>query len=346
MCKPGGTAHTGKEMTLFRHADGLVPNLLAISYACVAYMGGWYLIVSPLLLSQLVGVLLLAHGMIIAAYLVHECAHNTLFARNEANARLGRALLWITGACYGSYEGIRHKHFRHHVDRADIVAFNFRHRLTQHPMVLRILQWLERCYIPALDIVMHWMVPLMPFILPGRRALRLHVVTVFLIRMTVFALLANYSPYSLLCYSIAYIIMLHVLRFMDAFQHTYPLYETLEQESGPEAKQQDAAFEYSHTFTNVHSTRYPWLNLLTLNFGYHNAHHEKPTQPWYRLPQLSRELFGETFAQMIPFRHQLRNYFHHRLHRLTHEDPIDLDVFADDGRHFVGVDGVSFLTGH
>jgi len=333
-------------MNIYRQDDALVPNTLAISYAVLGYVGSWLLISANDWRLNIPGVLLLAHSMIIAAYLIHECAHNTLFARNENNARLGNVLLWITGACYGTYEGIRHKHFRHHVDRADVVAFNFRHRLLQYPLLLKCLCALEWMYVPALDILMHWMVPFMPFVLPARRSQRARVVVIFLIRAVIFSTLAFSAPRILLFYPLAYLLMLHVLRFMDAFQHTYELFETLESPPGPEAKRYDAAFEYSHTYTNLHSYQHPWINLFTLNFGYHNAHHERPTQPWFRLPKLNQELFGDHLSQMIPFRQQIRNYFHHRLQRLTHEDPIDLDVFADDGAHFVGVDGVSFLTGH
>jgi len=331
---------------LFRHRDGVLPNLLAFGYAFGGYAVGWWLLMREAWWVNAVGTLLLGHAMIIAAYLIHECAHNTVFTRNSVNARVGEALLWLTGACYGTYEGLRHKHFRHHVDRADVVAFNFRTRLLRHPVLLRTLQALEWACIPALDLVMHWLVPVLPFVMPSRRAQRARVVTVLLLRGTLFAIVAAHTPRALLCYGVAYLMMLHVLRFMDAFQHTYALFETLEQPSGPEAKQFDAAFEATHTFSNPHSLRYPWLNLLTLNFGYHNAHHEKPTQPWHRLPALHASLFGASLGQLIPFANQIACYHRYRVQRLVHEDALDFDVSGNRGANFVGVDGVSFLTGH
>lgn len=351
MLPTSGTTHPGAIMfvfypKLFRHRDGVLPNLLAFSYAFGGYAAGWWLISREAWLANAAGILLLAHAMIIAAYLIHECAHNTLFTDNVNNARFGEVLLWLTGACYGTYEGLRHKHFRHHVDRADVVAFNFRTLLLQHPVVLRVLQILEWFYIPAVDIVMHWLVPLMPFVLPARKAQRMRVVTTLLIRSLLFTLAGLYAPASLLCYAIAYMLMLHVLRFMDAFQHTYALFETLEQERGPEARQFDAAFEATHTYSNLHSTQYPLLNLFTLNFGYHNAHHEKPNQPWHRLPSLHANLFGQSCPQMIPFRHQIASYHRYRVQRMAHEDAVDFDVMGNQGATFVGVDGVSFLTGH
>ncbi len=332
--------------TLFRHQDGVLPNLFAFAYAFGGYALGWWLITREGLLPNALGTVLLGHAMVIAAYLVHECAHNTLFADNAHNARLGRVLLWLTGACYGSYETIRHKHFRHHVDRGDIVAFNFRPRLQQRPLALRVIQGLEWLGIPAVDVLMHWLVPVMPFVLPGRKHLRRHVVAVLLVRGLLFAAVGWYAPQALLCYSLAYLLMLHVLRFMDAFQHTYDLFETLEGAAGAEVAGFDAAFEQSHTFTNLHSVQHPWLNLFTLNFGYHNAHHEKPNQPWHRLPALHRNLFGDAMPQMIPFSHQLACYWRYRVVRITHEDPVDTDVLSNRGATFVGVDGVSFLTGH
>ncbi len=331
---------------LFRHRDGVAPNLLAFAYAFGGYAAGWWLITRGAIAPGVAGTLLLAHAMVIAAYLVHECAHNTLFRDNAFNARAGAALLWLCGACYGSYEGLRHKHFRHHVDRADVVAFNFRTRLLRHPLLLRALQALEWLYIPAVDLLMHWLVPVLPFVMPTRKAQRPRVVAVVLVRGILFAAAGLLAPAALACYAIAYLLMLHLLRFMDAYQHTYPLLETLEQAPGAQAKQFDAAFEASHTFSNPHSLRWPWLNLLTLNFGFHNAHHEKPNQPWHRLPALHRSLFGAGLAQLIPLANQLACYHRYRVRRVVHEDPLDLDVTGNRGATFVGVDGVSFLTGH
>ena len=38
----------------------------------------------------------------------------------------------------------------------------------------------------------------------------------------------------------------------------------------------DREYEQMNTYSNVTSLRHPWLNLLLLNFPYHNAHHEPP----------------------------------------------------------------------
>ena len=98
-------------MRLMRYQDGLWSNLAALTYVVSAYVGGWWLLFGDSLMPFVAGVLVLAHALIIAAYMLHECAHNTIFINNEWNARLGRVLMWFTGACYGAYEGIRQKHW-------------------------------------------------------------------------------------------------------------------------------------------------------------------------------------------------------------------------------------------
>ena len=292
-----------------------------------------------------VGILLLAHSMVIAAYLIHECAHNTIFLDNKWNANLGRVLMWFTGACYGTYEEIRHKHFRHHMDRADVVAFDYRPRFARYPLLMKVIRFLEWLYIPAVEIIMHLLVLILPFSMENRRHKRKLVITVLLIRTGLFALLATFKPAVLIMYALAYMLFLTVMRFMDTHQHTYEIFETLDQPRGEEAKRFDAVYEERNTFSNLISTRHPWLNLLVLNFGYHNAHHHKPIAPWYRLPKVHNELYANQKAPVLPFINLLKAYHEYRIPRILNEDEGDINGL-EDGRRFVGVDGVSFLTAH
>ena len=331
-------------MSLMRYHDGFWPNLAALAYVTSGYLAGIFLITREAIALNLLGSLLLAHALVIAAYLIHECAHNTILRDNRHNARLGELLSWLVGSAYGDYEDIRHKHFRHHVDRADVVAFDFRERLTHYPRLLKLLQALEWAYIPAVDLMMHALVIILPFVLDSRRRRRRRVLLVFATRALLFAALAWLSPWALLFYALAYLMFLHVMRFMDVHQHTYVLFETLEQERGPEAKQFDRDFEEHNTFSNLVSTRHPWLNLFTLNFGYHNAHHTRPTEPWYRLPALHAKLYGDDRSQVLMIGPLLRAYHQYRVPRVLNADDPGLDV--GDGRDFVGVVGVSFLTAH
>lgn len=328
----------------FRFDDAVLPSLLAWSYMFSAYIFGFAAILADALWLNVLGILFLAHAMVIAAYFVHECAHESLFKKSRHNRFFGELLLWLCGASYSDYGAIKHKHVRHHMDRADIVSFDFRTRLQRYPKLLKLIQVLEWFYIPALEIMMHALVIILPFVKESRRHLRRRVVTVLMLRLAFFALLASISWKVLLFYLVAYMLFMTVMRFMDVHQHTYDLYETLDHSSGHEVRQYDSAFEKRNTFSNLLSQKYPWLNLLVLNFSYHNVHHDRQMQPWYRLPALHRELYGKSETQVLSIVNLLKSYHRYRVQRVINSDATDTDVHK--GRDFIGVDGVSFLTAH
>lgn len=296
--------------------------------------------------------LLLAHGMIIAAYMVHECGHSTVFRKQIHNQHLGRFLTWICGASYGTFEDIRYKHLRHHVDNDDVVCFDYERFFLRHPRVLHLTRALEFLYIPAHDLIMHAVMVFGSFVIPERRGQRRRNVTVIVVRGAAFIVLLVVSPKAALLYCIAYILMIHVLRFMDSLQHDYgyrlSLYTT---ERSPHRG--DAEWEQAHTFSVPLSLRHSRLNWLTLNFGYHNAHHAQPTAPWYRLPAIHQEMFGDDPGTVIPLSRQLAIYHRGRVRRIIKWDSSASDACTPSGRDFLeaarrgGVDGgnaASFLT--
>lgn len=65
---------------IFRHADGILPNSLAITYALSGYGVGLWLMTSGKLAVEWLATLWFAHALIIAAYLFHE------FVRHEMNS--------------------------------------------------------------------------------------------------------------------------------------------------------------------------------------------------------------------------------------------------------------------
>ncbi|MBI3545252.1 MAG: fatty acid desaturase [Gammaproteobacteria bacterium] len=331
-------------LKIFRQPQDAWPNLLALAYTILGYIAGITALIAESWVVNAIGVVLLTHALVIAAYLTHECAHNTIFTANRYNAWLGEALDWLTGACYGRYEDIRHKHFRHHVDHADVVAFDFRPLLPRHPVLLWLLKICEWAYIPAVDLMMHALVVILPFRLATRRHLRLRVTTVLALRVALFALLAVISLKALLLYALAYLLFEHSMRFMDVHQHTYEVWETLERPRTSADDRFDRQYEQRNTYSNVISLRRPWLNLLILNFGYHNAHHVRPTTPWHRLPAVHRELFGDQPGPVLAFRDLLISYHRHRVARVLNGDPPEMKI--NDARDFIGVVGVSFLTAH
>jgi fatty acid desaturase len=329
--------------TLFRSPDGALPNTLALSYALAGYgIGLWLMATAPLPVA-LAAALWFAHALIIAAYLFHEFAHNTVFARPAWNRRAGILMTWLTGSCYARYEHLRLKHMRHHVDRADVISLDVKAWLLAGPAWRRrLVLALEWAYLPAVDLLMHAWVIALPFFRAERRADRRRTLAVLLLRGGAFAVFATISMRAAALYAVAYLLMITVLRFADAFQHTYDAYAILDKDKVPADKVRDAAYEQANTYSNLVSLRHPWLNLLLLNFAYHNAHHEKPAVPWHRLPALHRELYGDACGQALPMARLLAPFHRHRASRVLADDYGT--VASGDPAAFKGALAVSFLT--
>lgn len=318
-------------MLWFKHPDGLTPNLLLFAYVAVAYPAALYGMSVPAWF--LPSLLLMAHTMVLCAYLLHDCLHNNIFATQANNDRLGRLLAWLVGAVYSPYAALREKHYRHHIERADILAVDYREVLGRHPLLDRVVRWAAYLHIPSVELLLQWLDALAPFYLPQRRHLRTRTLCVLGIRITLLAVLFYLSPLAAVGYLAAFLVFIQVLGFMDAFQHTYDTHYRLTQ---PQQKPgNDRHYEERNTYTNLLSSRFPLANLLVLNFCYHNVHHQKPSEPWHRLPALHDRRYTGGCAQYIPLSTQLAHFHRHRLERIHHAS----------NEHLTGADGVSFLVG-
>jgi fatty acid desaturase len=118
----------------------------------------------------------------------------------------------------------------------------------------------------------------------------------------------------------------HCIRFVDAFQHSY-VQVAADQATPTKGRR----YEQHHTFSFPVARRFRGLNLLILNFGYHNAHHALPSCPWYNLPALDSLIMstdgselddGEPAppAHQVSFVELLRGYHRHRRYRITTTD--------------------------
>ncbi|MBT8103632.1 MAG: fatty acid desaturase [Gammaproteobacteria bacterium] len=334
---------------ILKEPEGLPYYGAATSYAVVGYGLGFAGLFHDSLIVNLIATLLLAHAMTIAAYLIHECGHNLVFAHSRHNAVLGRIMSWLCGAAYGTYEDMRYKHFRHHVDNDDVVWFDYDRFFEDHPFITRATRLLEWFYIPAHDLIMHTVMVFTSFVIPMRRKQRVRNVTVILVRGVLFVALLVLVPKVAGLYVVAYLLMMHILRFMDSVQHDYPFNTTLFDYVKPPHKG-DFEWEQRHTFSNPLSLRYPRINWLTLNFGYHNAHHADMNVPWYRLPQLHYELTGNDPDRVIPFASQLKLYHRNRVRRIYNPQPDDYPTGAEylkvaqSGAGPIGGNAASFLT--
>lgn len=324
---------------LFREPEGVLPNSIAIGVVFGGYVVAISLMVQHSLALAAVAAVLLASILTVAAYLIHECAHGTVLRKPEHNESLGVLLGWLVGACYAPFAALREKHFIHHAERIDSVSVDYRIFLQRSPLLRKLVLTLENIGIPAVDLVMHSAVIASPFFLPDCRPRRARVMVVLAMRVAFFVWLGWNWPPALLAYAIGYLLFLHVMRFMDAYQHTYPLMVVHNRRDLDARARPPREFEEKHTYSNPA----PLLNLITLNFGYHNAHHVKPTAPWYRLPALHAEIYGSMKANTLPFLPLLRNYWRNRIAIVITEDNATEDRVVD-ANQFPGALGVSFLT--
>ena len=343
----------------FQQTEGVWAHYVVFAFTFIGFTLGVFGLFSASWWVNLFSVLLLAQVLIISAYLLHEFSHRSIFKSAALNRRWGSAMTWINGSCYSTFDEIRDKHMHHHVDRADVISFDVRHFIIALPRPLNLLvKALEWAYIPAAEIIMHTLVIVMPFITPAWYFKRPRLIAIVLVRAILFGLMAWVSIKAWLLYMLAYGLMLTALRFADAYQHTYDVFVTLESATNTklsleDGKLRDRHYEQANTYSNLTSVAHPWLNLMFLNFPYHNAHHEKPVAAWNQLPQLHAKLYGKQHADVaiIPMSTLLKSYHRHRLTRLESDD-YGMLSFQPDSRQlsrggadqFIGAVGVSFLT--
>jgi fatty acid desaturase len=236
------------------------------------------------------------------------------------------------------------------VDNADVIILDYRGYLARHPAQRKMVEVLEWLYVPIVEFLMHGALILAPFIFKDKKEQRFRVIKIVMIRFSLLTAVFLYSPWAYMCYFLAYGIFLTVLRFMDALQHNYGIVlaaDNRSDHSGLLKRRGDRHYEQSHTFSNPVSIRYPWLNLITLNFGYHNAHHTKPTVPWHELPKLHEALYGGEAGFVIPFGKQLSSFHKGRVARVFGDSAeTEGNRFAQNLRNgrAVGASGISFLT--
>ncbi|MDX2215574.1 MAG: fatty acid desaturase [Oculatellaceae cyanobacterium bins.114] len=315
-------------------------NRLALSYVLIGYVFALICISSKSLTINVLGVFLLIHTLIWAAYFVHELAHGIVFRQPYMNVLFGNIMLFLIGSCYCRFQDLARNHLAHHKNRADFSAFSITGFLRSLPKpLMQLIVVLEWLYFPAVNLILRWLCIVAPFLGQARRSERQRTLGLLLVRGSLFVALGYYSWRSLLLYFLAYICFINILRFMDCFQHTYAVFQL-----GQSLPQYSLEYEEANTYSNVILGRWRWLNLLFLNFGYHNAHHRVIHCPWYLLPQLDAELYLPGDRQHITLDRLIKNYHQFRIHRLFRGGGTVIDT--NDGLNldqFAGGVGVSFL---
>lgn len=331
--------------SIWRDEDCAIANGLAFGYVLAGQSLGITLMAWGHAPGWVAGVLLTGHSLVVAGYLIHELAHMGVFRHRKPSIAVGEILSWICGAAYAPFERIQRMHLRHHRDRADVSLFDPR------PFIARSSDWfrklvyaLEWCYIPAVELIMHYQVVVRPFINRKFATDRGRVIFVGISRLWFFAFLFWLSPWVLLGYACAYMIFLTALFVADAYAHTYEYYPVEAVNQPVPGDGRDGAYDRAHTYSNLISERWPWLNLLNLNFGYHSAHHDQPSTPWYRLPKLHSENYAGEAPQVMPYRELWRSFRINRLKRIEADDAGSVGSGPGRVDDFLGVHGVSFLS--
>ena len=326
------------------HRAPSFPDFLALFVTGAAWLGSFPLMAQPSLVLDLTGVWLCVHAMVLAAYLVHEAAHQTLFASPRANGWTGEVMNFVAGTPYAAFERIRHMHIRHHVERVDLTCFDPKELIRRQPALKRLLEALEWAYIPSVEVLMRLQLICRPLFVPSQRRHLPRAAAMLLLRTGLVVLLALYSVKAVLLYGLAVLLQMRILNFFDAFHHTFEQYRVLPDDPIP-MNGRSRACEQANTYSNLISTRAPWLNLLVLNFVYHNAHHHRPSVPWWRLPAVHRSLYGETNTPaLLTSRELLATWHRNRVRRVFAEDYGAVGEGPGRGDTFIGAHGASFLT--
>jgi fatty acid desaturase len=306
----------------------------------MAFISSVILLLLSTPIMNAIGVFLLTHSLVYSAYLTHEFMHGTIFKTRRWNSIFGNIMLWLNGGCYNGFQALTLQHIAHHIDRVDVFTFEPVKELQSLPLIIRriilVLEWL---YFPIIGFWSRWHSIFSPFWNSERNNQKGYVISILLVRIAMFSLLGAISLKALLLYFIAYIGMITVLRWTDAFQHTYEGFPP-----GVKLPKRDRAHEEAHTFSTLLSRHHSWLNILLLNFGYHNAHHTVMKCPWHNLPELNQELEKQTNIRYVSLKQQLIHYHRFRLTRFI----VGQGTAVDENQsptfdNFYGAHDVSFL---
>lgn len=240
-------------------------------------------------------------------------------------------------------------HICHHKDRADVVEFDYRQFVLKLPSLAQnLLLACEFVFFPVVEIIHHVRAAVYPIFYSSTvEPHRVQTAVVGGISYILYSLLL-FNLGIILPHVLSGILVLHALVIGDAFHHTYQAVMISDYVPGPGDR--TAAYEEENTFSNLISTSTQIWNVFVLNFGYHNAHHQKPMTAWYNLPKLHDTLYDASKDslnfQVLPYSELIVPWYEHRLRRVTDEDygAVNPVGTPNRARGFVGALGVSFLT--
>lgn len=314
----------------------------AVLYTLLGFSFGIYCITRSGAVVPLLGAILLMHTTTCSALLTHELMHHTMFDEVRFNDALARVLMLISGGCYFPYAGLKQQHLKHHRVKVGYDGFSIARWVTSLPSgVQKVIVAMEYAYFPVLSIISRVRSLAIPFFLPTSAALRVRIACVFALRMVCYWLLWRMAPWSPLWLLLGWVGMLHLLRVYDCFHHTFDVLPP-----GTPVPQLNRDYEQNNTYSSLISREMTCLNWLFLNYGYHNAHHARPTTHWLDLPRVHRTLGHEVDMRCILFRDLVKWYHKHRIDRIYkgigHPQIVNGKLAMDEYRGVIM--NISFIT--
>lgn len=308
----------------------LLPSVAVLSAIVILTASGIFLACSEQIIAVSGAILLIALAKIWSWYLSHDCAHNAVFRSKKSNSIVGECLSFLNGLSFFSFEAYRKDHVRHHAERIDIGGFDSISFSIAYPKLFRVIAFAETIYLPAFYYLIK-IINIYHVIFSGSRRDATRGVGSLCIYAVAYVTFARSSLMLVLVWQASSFIRIHVVRFVDCFQHSFQQVYV-----DGEKLTHGKLYEIQNTFSVPVARKFTFLNLIILNFGYHTAHHCFPTCPWYMLPKLESaiieqlRLYGVSDAreESITFFNFLDAYHRGRLSRVVSTDegqPYDAD---------------------
>jgi fatty acid desaturase len=258
----------------------IFPSVAAVVVILLFTALGIELASMPHFFSIFSAIVLIALAKICAWYLSHDCAHNCAFRSKLANSTIGECLSFLNGLSFFSFEDYRKDHVRHHAEKIDIGGFDSRGFAEAYPKLFSTISLIEKAYVPVFYYLIK-VVGIYEAVRSDKRRESIRAIFGIFIYAVVLVAFARSSLLLILTWQFSSYIRIHVVRFVDCFQHSfdqvYPKGQKLSH---------DKIYEIQNTFSVPVARKFKLFNLIILNFGYHTAHHCFPSCPWYMLPKL------------------------------------------------------------
>lgn len=273
-----------KAVLLIAQSRSLLPNAILVPSIFLFYGIGIYLSISREHIWTLpLSTIMLSVALLWAWYLSHDCAHLSVLKTKKANDFLGEILSLISGVSYSEFSAYRNDHFRHHSEKIDLVGLDIKKCFKRMGKVTRrALIFLESIYIPVFFFFIKY-ASIGEIVRHDAKAKKLRVLASLVVSWSFYITLFCISKFALIPFFFAICIRINVVRFVDAFQHSYNQIDPISRNTNT----RDRDYEFANTFSVPVAKRFCWLNLIILNFGFHGAHYVAPICPWYLLPKLN-----------------------------------------------------------